>query len=199
LKTFRQYIAEATTKRLCNGPNCGVKTSHVVDSHPETGNAVWRCENCGTMTPKTTRTSAKKAALDDLFNKLSEEKDEWPHERIQKLTKHVRSVLSDDLRKKYKGNPNKMAGHCYVASEAIHHMTGGKHTTPQVMRVPGGTHWWLKHNKTGKHYDPTGDQFDHKVDHSQGKGCGFLTKGPSKRAQEVIRRVKEKHPEYRQT
>jgi len=105
------------------------------------------------------------------------------------LTRRVRAVLSDDLRKKpYRDHPNKMAGHCYIAAEAIHHMSGGKYTVPQVMRVDGGTHWFLRHSD-GSIFDPTEDQFDTPVNHSAAKGCGFLAKQPCKRTQEVIRRV----------
>lgn len=68
MKSFLNYITES--KRLCNGPNCGVKTKHTVDTD-ESGKTVWKCENCGHTTPKTTRMTAKKKALDDLFDKLS--------------------------------------------------------------------------------------------------------------------------------
>jgi hypothetical protein len=47
-----------------------VKTKHTVDTD-ENGKPVWKCENCGHTTPKTTRMTAKKKALDDLFDKLS--------------------------------------------------------------------------------------------------------------------------------
>ena len=57
-----------------NGPNCGVKTAHVVKTHPETGKTVWSCENCGHTTPKTSRTTTKKVAMDKLFNDLTKSK-----------------------------------------------------------------------------------------------------------------------------
>jgi len=69
LETFLNFITES--KRLCNGPNCGVTTTHSVDTHPETGEPVWKCDNCGHMTPKRTRMTAKKKAMDDLFNNLA--------------------------------------------------------------------------------------------------------------------------------
>jgi len=35
--------------------------------------------------------------------------------------------LSDDLRRPpWKGDPNPLAGHCYVASEALYHLLGDK-------------------------------------------------------------------------
>ncbi len=71
MKSFLNYIIES--KRLCTGPNCGVKTTHKVDTDP-TGKTVWRCENCGHTTPKTSRMTAKKRAMDDLFNDLVKDK-----------------------------------------------------------------------------------------------------------------------------
>jgi len=49
----------------------------------------------------------------------------------------------------------------------------------------GGTHWYLR---TPWPYpiDPTADQFSRAVDYAAGRGCGFLTKKPSKRAQIVL-------------
>lgn len=107
------------------------------------------------------------------------------------LVKDVRTCLSEELRKKaYRNNPNPMAGHCYVASEAIYHKLGGKVAgwTPQTIRHEGGPHWYLK-NQDGTIIDPTCDQFETPVPYDQGHGCGFLTRQPSKRAQEVLGRL----------
>lgn len=102
----------------------------------------------------------------------------------------ILSALTDDLRRKpWKGNPNPLAGHCYVASEALYHLTG-KAMTPQVIRHEGSTHWYLK-DKSGIIHDLTAGQFRTPVPYHLGKGCGFLTKLPSKRAQVVIDRVKD--------
>lgn len=107
------------------------------------------------------------------------------------LVQDVRSCLSDDLRKKdYQGSPNEVAGHCYVASEVIYHKLGGKEAgwTPQSIRHEGGPHWYLKH-KDGTIVDPTADQFETPVPYQSGKGCGFLTRQPSKRSQTVMGRL----------
>ena len=61
-------------------------------------------------------------------------------------------------------------------------------TTMDVIRHHGGTHWFLKNNK-GKVIDPTAEQFADSVPYDQGKGCGFLTREPSKRARELLRRA----------
>lgn len=104
------------------------------------------------------------------------------------LVESVRSCLSEDLRKKeYRNHPNPVAGHCYVASEALYHRLGGKSAgwTPQSIQHEGGPHWYLK-NSDGRLIDPTADQFETPVPYQLGKGCGFLTRQPSKRAQQVL-------------
>ena len=106
----------------------------------------------------------------------------------KKLVEDVRSCLSEDLRKKeYRHHPNPVAGHCYVASEALYHRLGGKSAgwTPQNIRHEGSPHWFLKNND-GRLLDPTADQFETPVPYELGKGCGFLTRQPSARAQRVL-------------
>jgi len=106
----------------------------------------------------------------------------------RELIKDVRSHLTDDLRKKpYRGNENPVAGHCYVASEALFHRLGGKSAgwTPQSIQHEGGPHWYLK-NQDGSILDATADQFETPVPYEQGRGCGFLTRQPSKRTQIVL-------------
>ena len=84
---------------------------------------------------------------------------------------------------------NPLSGHCYVASEAAWHLLGGPESgwTPMVTRIGDITHWWL--TKGPKVLDITAGQFAEEVDYSKGRGCGFLTRAPSKRAAELIRRV----------
>ena len=51
------------------------------------------------------------------------------------------------------------------------------------------THWYLKNSITGEIIDPTVEQFiakNEKPPYEKGKGCGFLTKLPSKRAQIIL-------------
>ena len=80
-------------------------------------------------------------------------------------------------------------GHCYVAAEVIWHALGGKESryVPQVMRVEGGTHWFLKNSLSGEIVDPTWDQFFETPLYNNAHGSGFLTKAPSKRAVEMMR------------
>lgn len=84
-------------------------------------------------------------------------------------------------------------GNCYVTSEALYHLLGGKAAgwKPMTMRVydPLGrimpTHWFLKH-ESGLILDATAKQFYDPLDYSQARGRGFLTKKPSKRARELM-------------
>jgi hypothetical protein len=78
----------------------------------------------------------------------------------------------DELRKpEYRGNPNPILGHCFVAVEAFCHLTGGKGC---VMQHEGGPHWFALLD--GQVYDPTVAQFATKPDYTQGRGCGFQSK-----------------------
>ena len=116
----------------------------------------------------------------------------------ESIIKKVQNCLSDDLlskiwKEKKTKEDDKTFGHCYAASEALYYLLGGKNggLTPQVGKSESGTHWWLK-DSDGNILDPTADQF-YKIGkippYKYGKGCGFLTKNPSKRAQVIIDRV----------
>lgn len=109
-------------------------------------------------------------------------------EDIDSLVFQVQNCLSDDLRRPpWKGAENPLAGHCYVASEALYHLLGGSDAgwKPMFIRHEDAPHWFLT-NLDGKIVDPTADQFETPVPYEQGIGKGFLTKQPSARAQQVI-------------
>lgn len=84
-------------------------------------------------------------------------------------------------------NGNKKRGNCYVTSEALYHLLGGKAAgwKPMVMSVDGDTHWWLRHT-SGLVLDATANQFARRPDYSNGRGTGFLTREPSKRAKKLM-------------
>lgn len=120
-------------------------------------------------------------------------------ENIEDLIKKIQAVLTDDLLTPYwkdiikKEDNHPTAGHCYAASEALYHLIDGQKSryTPHVGRTEDGTHWWLQ-NKRNKILDPTIEQFYYKEKlppYNNGRGTGFLTKSPSKRAQIIINRV----------
>lgn len=81
-------------------------------------------------------------------------------------------------------------GHCYIVSETIYHLLGGKKAgfKPMFLYHEGKSHWFLK-NKT-KIIDLTANQFKTRPKYSLAKGKGFLTKKPSKRTRILIARVK---------
>lgn len=80
-----------------------------------------------------------------------------------------------------------MRGNCYVASEALFHILGGKAEGWQAMRVkvPGDTHWYLRH-RSGVIVDPSRCQFTRLPPYGKGRAAGFLTKQPSKRARALM-------------
>ncbi len=86
----------------------------------------------------------------------------------------------------------RLRGNCYVTSEALYHLLGGKRAgwTPVYMNTrKTGNHWFLKH-KSGLILDATRKQFGKLVpDYTKGRGMGFLTKRPSKRAKEMMKRM----------
>lgn len=70
-------------------------------------------------------------------------------------------------------------GNCYVTSEALYHLLGGKKAGWKPMRVKhmGDMHWYLQH-KSGVRLDVTRDQFFKEPPYKKARGCGFLTKHP---------------------
>ena len=109
----------------------------------------------------------------------------------------IKSVLTPDLLKpeyREKNKTNPMYGHCYAASEAAYHLFAkADGFFPVRDRDSRGVcHWWLE-NPQGERLDITGDQY-----FSVGRvppyfyraGKRVLTKEPSKRAAEIIRRVR---------
>jgi hypothetical protein len=105
------------------------------------------------------------------------------------LIKQIQAVLTPDL-SSYKDPYGSYAGCCYPAAEALYHLWGSKHGfTPHVLHFQGLTHWYLA-DKNDRVVDPTKEQFGGSiVPYYKGKGCGFLTKEPSKRCQIVLGRL----------
>jgi hypothetical protein len=114
---------------------------------------------------------------------------------IAVLSRAIVAELSPDLlapRYKRVKNANKFTGHCYVASEALFHFLGGSASglVPQVLRHEGGTHWYLKETAKSRIRDLTAAQFKTTPPYAQGRGCGFLTRKPSKRCALLMDRVR---------
>ena len=114
--------------------------------------------------------------------------------RAKLFVRKIQKVLavSDDLRlPKYRGHKNIYKGFCYISTEIIYHFGGGKEAgyKPYVMRIDNDTHWFLK-NTSGQIIDPTVKQYKRVPDYTKARCCGFLTKQPSKRAQELFSKTK---------
>lgn len=74
--------------------------------------------------------------------------------------KAIRKNLSDDLLKpdfKDDGR-HPMFGHCFVATEALWHLTGKKYSVYCGKDDEGITHWWLQ-DALGNKLDATADQY----------------------------------------
>lgn len=80
----------------------------------------------------------------------------------------------------------KLRGNCYVTCEALYHLMGGELSdwTPAYLKHEGDTHWFLRQGDIV--LDPTVQQFKTLPDYSKARGCGFLTKKPSKRARVLM-------------
>lgn len=101
----------------------------------------------------------------------------------------VQESLDDDLRRApWKGSDDELEGHCYVASEALHHLIPD--VSPQFIWHEGVPHWFLR-DADGDVLDATASQFKTPVPYTEAKGKGFLTKNPSKRAKVVIERARK--------
>lgn len=85
----------------------------------------------------------------------------------------------------------KLRGNCYVTSEALFHLLGGKAASWKAMRMrwEGDTHWFLLNTRTQQILDATAAQFRRKPRYSRAIGTGFLTRKPSKRAVTLIKRM----------
>jgi hypothetical protein len=98
-------------------------------------------------------------------------------------TKIVGALSPELVKPEFRGE-HPLSGHCYVASEAFYHLVGGK---PMNVRHEGVSHWFILLDD--EVVDLTAAQFDTPVDYSKARGCGFLTKQPSKRCQVVLDRI----------
>lgn len=95
--------------------------------------------------------------------------------------------LSNDLRlSRYRGNPNELAGHCYIVSEALYWLSA-RRLKPMFVRHEGEPHWFLKYGDDV--IDITATQFKTPVPYDKAIGKGFLTNKPSKRCQILLDKV----------
>jgi hypothetical protein len=115
---------------------------------------------------------------------------------VREVVRPVVAALSPDLlRPEWRGRSSPLAGQCYVCSEAIYHLLGGKAHgwTPVFVRHEGAPHWFLRRSLGPSGFevvDATAGQFKAPVPHERGVPKGFLTREPSKRARTLMGRIK---------
>jgi hypothetical protein len=116
--------------------------------------------------------------------------------KARSLIHRLHGSLSHDLRHPaYPVDPSELywatLGHCYIATEAIYHLWAKEAGyVPFVLKHQNGSHWWLVHGETGQVLDPTEPQLDGgPFPYDEGHKQAFLTVAPSRRAQELIRRM----------
>jgi hypothetical protein len=98
-------------------------------------------------------------------------------------------------------------GNCYVCVEALYHLLGGKESgwVPHTVRHEGNVHWYLARrlvppgSRGGTEapvamlirivLDPTRKQFKEIPPYHLGRGRGFLTRRPSKRARALMKEM----------
>ena len=112
------------------------------------------------------------------------------------LIKKVQKYLTPDLlRGRWREQSNPLEGHCYVAAEALYHALPDKQNWKPICasyndEIGKCTHWWLQNKKTGEILDPTKEQYyPDSPPYYLGRGSGFLTKFPSKRAQFILNSI----------
>jgi hypothetical protein len=119
---------------------------------------------------------------------------------INNLVESIKSVLTPDLLKpeyRERNATNPMFGHCYVATEALYHLTKddwpGRFSIFHGKDDEGIIHWWLHDNQDIKIVDITADQYlsvGKTPPYDRSRRGAFLTKKPSKRAVVVMNRMK---------
>lgn len=102
------------------------------------------------------------------------------------------SVVTDDLiQKRYLRPECRVAGACYIVSEAAYHLFHkAEGYFPVRVTLNGVPHWWLE-NKAADLIDYTASQFDSltlATYYKAGVPGGFLTSLPSKRARVIMAR-----------
>ena len=125
-------------------------------------------------------------------------------EAVMMVTLQIPWVHEQIKRGQYKRNSNPVAGLCYVASEAVYHLSEDP-LQPMTVRfgsLPGDTHWWLTNPaEDDRIIDVTGGQFDEHAlfsVYSAGRRAAFLTKYPSKRCRLILDRI-DRGRYYRKT
>lgn len=126
------------------------------------------------------------------------EKSEPNFDSAEDAIKAIRKNLTDDLLKpEYKKDNDRhpMFGHCFVATEALWHLTGKKYSVYCGKDDEGITHWWLQ-DALGNKLDATADQYTNRgkePPYHHGKKSAFMltyNEGqPSNRCKVLLDRI----------
>jgi hypothetical protein len=140
------------------------------------------------MTPAEQELERQRKTQRSIRLRLRDPNPAWARPAIERLQA---AMTPDLLKPEWRGGLTPTAGHCYAASEALFHALGKQEAgwKSLSMKVGEATHWCLLHVESGVLLDPTWDQFGKIAPYEQAKGTGFLTRAPSKRAQEMMRRA----------
>jgi hypothetical protein len=178
-----KYLGEATYGKLPDTSNMSASVRfiwnrlHTGDNEPIRYKLIGRAKS-----PEIKRLTDYLTRLRGSLSKKSEQ------DVIRDIQAFLKTPESKQfLKSEYKGASHPYYGHCYVASQVLYHKLGGDEMGYTVYRMDheGTSHWFLK-NPAGKVLDPTWRQFKTKPDYSKAKRVAFLTKEPSKRAQDMI-------------
>lgn len=116
--------------------------------------------------------------------------------KIPDAIRKVQQCLTSELLVgRWKTQTHPLEGHCYIAAESLWYLLGPKKwkavCASYTDKNGKATHWWLVNRTTGVIADPTREQYaPNNPPYHLGKGTGFLTNKPSKRAMIVLKRVK---------
>lgn len=115
--------------------------------------------------------------------------------QVKKLGASVIASLTPELVKKeflFLQKKHRLGGHCYVATEAMYYLLGGKSSgyMPASLVHEGVKHYYLKHRETGEVLDLTALQFRTPIPYASGRGSVYRQSKPSKRTAILLERVK---------
>lgn len=126
-----------------------------------------------------------------------------PQGKIAHLLTKKWSALSLDLRHpNYKPDvydvEEACLEHCYICAEAAYHLFGKQAGfVPYVHSHGHGTHWWLYNEDSGELLDPSLPQHrGRRYAYEKGHRGNFLTDKPSRRARELMRRMRSQGKLY---
>ncbi len=114
--------------------------------------------------------------------------------QVKKLGAAVIASLTPELVKEefqFLQKKHRLGGHCYVATEAMYYLLGGKNSgyMPASIVHEGVKHYYLKHRETGEVIDLTAAQFRTAIAYQKGRGSVYRQFKPSKRTATLLARV----------